>query len=71
MDTLISIALLAVVVAPLGILVRDMAKGKRGHAANSATAFFGSESTSASVETLQDLEKSGPASAKGRQWWTE
>ena len=71
MDTLISIALLSVVLTPLGILVRDMTKGKHGHAGNSVTAFFESASTFASQETQQDLEKSGPPFAKGRQWWTE
>jgi len=71
MDILISCALLAVVLTPIGILVRDMTKAQHGHAGNSVTAFFESASSFPSLETLQDLEKSGPASAKDRQWWTE
>ena len=71
MDTLISCALLAVVLTPIGILVRDLAKGQHHRAGNSVTDFFESASSFPSLETLQDLENSGPAFSKGRQWWTE
>ena len=69
MDTLISFALLAAVLTPIGVLVRDMTKGQPGHEANSVKAFF--ESASTSLETPQDLDKSDPPAASGRQWWTE
>jgi hypothetical protein len=71
MDTLFSCALLAVALAPIGISVRDMTKGRHGRAANSVTAFFENSSTFPSLETLEDLETSAPSAAKGRQWWTE
>jgi len=71
MDTLLSCALLAVALTPIGMLVRDMTKGRHRRAANSVTAFFENSSTFAKLDTLEDLETSGPAVAKGRQWWTE
>jgi len=71
MDTLISLALLAVVLAPIAILVRDLAKGQHRLAGNSVAAFYESTSTFPSLETMQDLEESGPAFAKSQQWWTE
>ena len=74
METFISLGLLAVVLTPLCIVVRDFLTTGKRRAKTAVEAFYdgtGSASTFPSLATLKDLEETAPTFVKRNEWWTE
>ena len=71
MDTLLLFALLAVALAPLGIVVRELLT--RDHLKNrtALAAFYDDTSSFPSLETMQELERTGPTHLERREWWKD
>ena len=74
MDTLITLGLLAVVLAPLFIVVRDLVRTRPRSASRMPEVRYETTSTMStfpSLATLKSMEDTAPTFVRAREWWSE